>query len=58
MTPVTSSEFSGSPEKFTLIAVDVVELSPLTSQHASDFLAARLVYKCIAYKAFVASRGV
>ena len=32
-----------------VIGFDVVELAPIPSQHMSDFLAARLVYKLICY---------
>ncbi len=30
--------------------MDVVELAPLGGQPASDFVAAKLAYKCIGYK--------
>ncbi|HVT15413.1 MAG TPA: agmatinase [Thermoanaerobaculia bacterium] len=33
----------------TVVAMDVVELAPIGSQPASDFLAAKLVYKCLGY---------
>lgn len=33
-----------------VVAMDVVELAPLGGQPASDFLAAKLAYKCIGYK--------
>jgi agmatinase len=33
----------------TVVAMDLVELAPLGGIPASDFLAARLVYKCLAY---------
>ncbi|MFA6213869.1 MAG: agmatinase [Candidatus Micrarchaeia archaeon] len=36
-------------EKRRVIGFDVVELAPIPGQHASDFLAARLVYKLICY---------
>lgn len=32
-----------------IIGMDVVELTPQPGQHASDFLAAKLVYKCLGY---------
>ena len=34
----------------TVVAMDVVELAPLGGQPASDFLAAKLVYKCLGYQ--------
>ncbi|HEX2252105.1 MAG TPA: agmatinase [Thermoanaerobaculia bacterium] len=36
-------------QKKTVIAMDLVELAPLGGHPASDFLAAKLVYKCLAY---------
>lgn len=33
----------------TVVAMDVVELAPVGGQPASDFLAAKLVYKCLGY---------
>ncbi len=33
-----------------VVAMDVVELSPQAGLHASDFTAARLVYKCLGYR--------
>lgn len=33
-----------------VVAMDVVELAPLGGQPASDFLAAKLVYKCLGYR--------
>lgn len=33
----------------TVVAMDVVELAPQKGDHASDFLAASLAYKCLAY---------
>jgi N1-aminopropylagmatine ureohydrolase len=33
----------------TVVAMDLVELAPIGGQPASDFVAARLVYKCLAY---------
>ncbi len=33
-----------------VVAMDIVELAPIPGQPASDFLAARLLYKCIAYR--------
>ena len=32
--------------------MDIVELAPLGGQPASDFVAAKLAYKCIGYKYF------
>ena len=32
-----------------VVGMDVVELRPQAGQHASDFLAAKLVYKCLGY---------
>lgn len=32
-----------------IVGMDVVELSPQLGQHACDFLAAKLVYKCLGY---------
>jgi agmatinase len=32
-----------------IVALDCVELAPIPGQHASDFLAAKLVYKMISY---------
>ena len=32
-----------------VVAMDVVELLPQPGQHASDFLAAKLIYKCLGY---------
>jgi agmatinase len=41
----------------TVVAMDLVELAPIGGQPASDFLAAKLVYKCLGYLArFAASR--
>lgn len=37
--------------KKRVLAMDVVELAPLGGQPASDFLAAKLVYKCLGYSA-------
>lgn len=37
-------------EERTVVAADVVELAPSPGVHAPDFLAARLVYKMIAYR--------
>ena len=37
-------------ERRTVVGADVVELAPRPGLHASDFLAARLVYKLIGYK--------
>ena len=34
-----------------VIAMDLVELAPASGHHASDFLAAKLVYKCLGYLA-------
>jgi agmatinase len=33
----------------TIVGMDVVELLPQAGDHASDFLAAKLVYKCLGY---------
>jgi|SRR5580693_72096 agmatinase len=33
----------------TVVAMDLVELAPIGGQPASDFLAAKLAYKCLAY---------
>lgn len=33
----------------TVVGMDVVELAPIGGQPASDFLAAKLIYKCLAY---------
>lgn len=33
----------------TVVAMDAVELAPIPGQPASDFLAAKLVYKCLGY---------
>ena len=33
-----------------VIAMDVVELAPIPDNPASDFTAARLLYKCIGYR--------
>ncbi len=32
-----------------IVGMDVVELLPLPGEHASDFLAAKLIYKCLGY---------
>ncbi len=40
-----------------VVAMDVVELAPLGGQPASDFVAAKLAYKCIGYKYFGRARG-
>lgn len=34
-----------------VVAMDLVELAPLAAQPASDFLAAKLIYKCLGYRA-------
>jgi len=39
----------------TVVAMDLVELAPIGGQPASDFLAAKLVYKCIGYLARIAA---
>ncbi len=39
-----------------VVAMDVVELAPIADRPASDFLAAKLVYKCLGY-AFAATRA-
>lgn len=33
----------------TVVAMDLIELAPLGQQPASDFLAAKLIYKCLGY---------
>ena len=33
----------------TVVAMDLIELAPLGGQPASDFLAAKLIYKCLGY---------
>jgi arginase family enzyme len=33
-----------------VVAMDVVELAPIGGQPASDFVAAKLVYKCLGYR--------
>ncbi len=33
-----------------VVAMDLVELAPIGGQAASDFLAAKLIYKCLAYR--------
>ncbi len=38
-----------------VVAMDVVELAPIAGQPASDFLAAKLVYKCFGYAAAAAA---
>jgi agmatinase len=38
-------------EKCNLVGFDVVELAPIADMHAPDFVAARLIYKIIAYDA-------
>jgi agmatinase len=35
----------------TVVAMDVVELAPIGGQPASDFVAAKLIYKCLGYLA-------
>lgn len=37
-------------ETKTVVAMDVVELAPIGGQAASDFLTAKLVYKCLGYE--------
>jgi agmatinase len=39
-----------------VVAMDLVELAPLGGQPASDFLAAKLVYKCLGYRRAAAAR--
>ncbi len=36
-------------QRKTVVAMDVVELAPIGGQPASDFLAAKLIYKCLGY---------
>jgi agmatinase len=43
-------------EAKTVVAMDVVELAPLGGQPASDFVAAKLAYKCLGYWARRAMR--
>jgi len=43
-------------ERKRVVAMDVVELAPIGGQPASDFLAARLVYKCLGYEGLRADR--
>lgn len=43
-------------ERKTVLAMDVVELAPIGGQPASDFIAAKLVYKCLGYRERHASR--
>lgn len=38
-------------EKKTVVAMDVVELAPVEGSPSSDFVAAKLVHKCLAYRA-------
>jgi agmatinase len=42
----------------TVVAADVVELAPIPGMHAPDFVAAKLVYKLIAYYARHGKRSV
>ncbi len=44
-------------EKKNVVGADVVELSPLPPDTASDFLAAKLVYKMIGYKYFLRTKN-
>jgi len=37
-------------EKKKVVAMDVVELAPVESSPSSDFVAAKLLYKCLAYR--------
>jgi agmatinase len=37
-------------ERRTVVACDVVELSPIPGLHAPNFVAARLVYKLLTYR--------
>ena len=37
-------------ESKRVVAMDVVELAPITGQPGSDFLAAKLAYKCLGYR--------
>lgn len=43
-------------ERKRVVAMDLVELAPIGGQPASDFLAARLVYKCLGYEGLRADR--
>ena len=40
-----------------VVAMDVVELAPAAAQPASDFVAAKLVYKCLGYRRAASRRG-
>lgn len=40
-----------------VVAMDVVELAPLPDQPSSDFVAAKLVYKCLGYRWAASRRG-
>jgi agmatinase len=40
-----------------VVAMDVVELAPIGGQPASDFLVAKLVYKCLGYRRAAARAG-
>ncbi|MEM7583464.1 MAG: agmatinase [Acidobacteriota bacterium] len=40
-------------ERKTVVAMDVVELAPIPGQPASDFVAAKLVMKALAYRSFL-----
>ena len=33
----------------TVVAMDLIELAPIGNQPASDFLACKLIYKCLGY---------
>ena len=37
-------------ERKRVVAMDVVELAPIPGQPASDFVAAKLVMKCLGYR--------
>jgi agmatinase len=43
-------------EKKQVVAMDVVELAPVPGSPASDFVAAKLVFKCLAYRMLRAAR--
>ncbi len=44
-------------EQKEVVAMDVVELAPHIGQPASDFMAAKLIYKCLGYRFFGAARA-
>ena len=44
-------------EEKEVVAMDIVELAPMANHRASDFTAARLTYKCIAYRQAAGNRS-